>query len=48
MYQIFKIILSMFKEKHGEKTDNSSIKLYVNEIENRITFKIKEDVISNF
>ena len=29
------------KKKHGEKTDNSSIKLYVNEIENRITFKIK-------
>ena len=41
MYQILKTILSIFKKRHGEKTDNSSIKLYVNEIENRITFKIK-------
>ena len=28
-------------KKHGEKTDNPSIRLYVNKIENRITFKIK-------
>ena len=28
-------------KKHGEKTDNPSIKLYVNKTENRITFKIK-------
>ena len=28
-------------KKHGEKTDNLSIKLYVDKIENRITFKIK-------
>ena len=28
-------------EKHGEKTDNPSIRIYVNIIENRITFKIK-------
>ena len=27
--------------KHREKTDNPSIKIYVNKIENRITFKIK-------
>ena len=26
---------------HGEKTDNPSIRIYVNKIENRITFKIK-------
>ena len=28
-------------KKHGEKTDNLSIKLYVDKIEIRITFKIK-------
>ena len=39
--RIFKIVLSIFKKKHGEKIDNPSIKLYVNKIENRITFKIK-------
>ena len=36
-YQIFKIISSIFKKK----LDNSSIRKYVNKIENRITFKIK-------
>ena len=28
-------------EKHGEKIDDPSIKIYVNKIENRSTFKIK-------
>ena len=28
-------------KKHGENTDNSSIRIYVNKIENRITFRIK-------
>ena len=28
-------------KKHETVTDNSSIKLYINEIENRVTFKIK-------
>ena len=28
-------------KKHGEQTDNPSIRIYVNIIENRITFKIK-------
>ena len=36
-YQIFKIIL----KKHSESVDNPSIRIYVNKIENRITFKIK-------
>ena len=27
--------------EHGEKTDNPSIRIYVNKIVNRITFKIK-------
>ena len=33
----FKYIL----KKHGGNTDNPSIKIYVNKIENRIMFKIK-------
>ena len=41
LYQIFKTILSIFKKKHNEKIDNSSIKIYVNKTENRVTFKIK-------
>ena len=41
LYQIFKIILSIFKKKHGEDIDKPSIQIYVNKIENRITFKIK-------
>ena len=28
-------------KKHGESVDNPSIRIYVNKIENRITFKIK-------
>ena len=35
-------------KKHAENTDNPSIRIYVKKIENRITFKIKMDVILNF
>ena len=42
LYQIFKIILSIFKKKI-EKIDSPSIKIYGNKIENRITFKIKTE-----
>ena len=41
LYQIFKIILSIFKRKHGESIDKPPIQIYVNKIENRVTFKIK-------
>ena len=41
LYWIFKIMLDILKKKHGENTDNPSVKIYVNKIENRITFKIK-------
>ena len=34
---LFKYIL----KKHGENTDKPTIQIYVNKIENRITFKIK-------
>ena len=30
------------KTKHRESTDNTPIKIYVNRIENKITFRIKE------
>ena len=40
LYQIFKIILNI-SEKNEVVTDNSSRRIYVNKIENRITFKIK-------
>ena len=40
LYQIFKITLNIFL-KNGEKTDDASIRIYVNKIENRITFIIK-------
>ena len=39
--QIFKTILSIFKKKN-EKFDNLAIKIYVNKIEIRITFKRKK------
>ena len=41
LYQIFKIILSNILKNHGEIIDNSSVRIYVNKIENRIIFKIK-------
>ena len=41
LYQIFKIILNIFKKKHGESVDKPPIQIYVNKIENRVTFKIK-------
>ena len=30
-------------KQHGQNTDNSSIQIYVNKIENRVTFKIKKE-----
>ena len=41
LYQIFKIILNISLKKHDTVTDNPSIRIYVNKIENRIIFKIK-------
>ena len=33
--------MSIFKKKHGEDIDKPSVQIYVNKIENRITFKTK-------
>ena len=41
LYQGFKIILSISLKKHGKNPDNPSIRIYVNNLENRITFKIE-------
>ena len=41
LYQIFKIILSIFKTKYWESVDNPSVQIFVNKIENKVTFKIK-------
>ena len=40
LYQIFKIFLSISR-KSGKKAVNLPLTIYVNNIENRITFKIK-------
>ena len=39
LYQIFKIIFSIFKKKHD--IDKPSVQIYVNKIKNSVTFKIK-------
>ena len=41
LYQIFKIILNISLKKREKAAENPSIRLYVNETENRITFRIK-------
>ena len=35
-------------KKYGAKTVNPSIRIYINKIENRITLKLNQDIISNF
>ena len=35
--------LEYILKKHGEKTINPSIRTYTNKIENRVTFKIKNE-----
>ena len=37
LYHIIKITLNISWKKHGEKTDNPSIRIYVNKTENRIS-----------
>ena len=41
LYQILKIILNISLKKHEAVADNLLIKIYVNKIQSRITFKIK-------
>ena len=40
-YQIFNSILILYQKKHGEKTVNPSIRIYISKIEKKITFRIK-------
>ena len=41
LYQIFKDYFKYIIKTNDTATDNSPIKMYVNRIENRITFRIK-------
>ena len=41
LYQIFKIILSIFLKKHGKNIDKPLVQIFVNKIGNRVTFQIK-------
>ena len=41
LYQIFKIILNISLKKYKTVTNNLSIRIYLNKIYDRITFKIK-------
>ena len=42
LHQIFKITSNIYlKKKHEKKTGSPSIRIYVNKIENMITFEIK-------
>ena len=42
LYQIFKTILNMYLKKHAGKTVNPSTRIYINKIENSMTFKMKK------
>ena len=35
-------------KKRGENTDKPSVQIYVNKVENRVTFKIKDGIVLNF
>ena len=48
LYQIFKIILSIFKKKHRENTDNPSIRIYINKLKIELHSKLKMDTVLNF
>ena len=41
LWQIFKITFKYILKKHETVTENPSITIYVNKIENKSTFKIK-------
>ena len=41
MNTIFILFWTYLKKKHNENIDNSSIRIHVNKIENRVTFEIK-------
>ena len=45
-FKIFKIILNISSKKHEIVTNNSSIRTYINKMENIIAFQMKQDIIS--
>ena len=47
-YWIFKIILNIFKQKHGEDIDKPSVKLYVMKLKIGLHLKSKMGIALNF
>ena len=41
LFHTFKIVLSTLLRRHEAIADNPPVKIYINKIRNRITFKIK-------
>ena len=48
LYQICNIFFDYIIKKHEALTDNPPIKIYVNKIDNRNTFKIKAEYCLDF
>ena len=48
LYQIFKVLFKYILKKHAEDIDKPSVQVYVNKIENRVTFKIKMSIALKF
>ena len=48
LYQMFKIIFSIFLKKYNEKIDNPSIRIYVHKNEIGLHLRLKQDVMLSF
>ena len=48
LYQKFKIILSIFKKRHEENSDNPSIKIYINKLKIESPLKLKMNIVLIF
>ena len=48
LYQMFKIILSIFKKKHEEDIDKPSVQIHVNKIKIGLHLKLKMGIALNF
>ena len=48
LYQIFRIILSIFQKKHGEDIDKPSVQIHVNKLKIELHLKLKMGIALNF
>ena len=48
LYQMFKIIFSIFLKKYNEKIDNPSIRIYVHKIEIGLHSELKQNIMLSF